>query len=1317
MRSKSVLSIRNNKYVYICITALLFIMGGTYAVYTHLFSPTRILIVNPLPAQASDIVLNNDSRHIQITCLPTEEVISFDGYDAVVFFGRRLHLSDKQMEAIERYAKKGVLFFTNSIRNFNVVVNHNITSEQQSLLLSYFGNTSRQNYRNGVRYLRHISSPNKIPKESYDEPFILPTNLFYHQEYGKYFASKNELTAYLKAKNIYHENGRNIAFISGISFPTEGNRAHVDTLISRLTHAGFNVYPIAGSDKRAAMLHDLHPDAIVYLPMGRIGNDSIVNRLHSENIPVFSPFPLLQSTEDWLDPMKPVSGGVLTARVLVPEIDGSMAPLLIATQNLHESGYYLYTPEEERVNNFVSHLSKYMSLRDKANANKKVAICYFKSPGRDALLASGMEVIPSLYQFLKRLESEGYDLSGLPATVTEFEKQIHRDGVVLGSYAKGAQEDFLTNANPVWLTKEQYEEWAKKKITTEKYKEITDRYGEAPGELLVRTDADGKSHIAVACLHYGNILLFPQPRPALGEDDFKLVHGMPVAPPHSYIAPYLYMQNGFGADAIIHFGTHGNLEFTPGKNVALSQKDWADILVGDLPHFYYYTTGNVGEGIIAKRRTHAVLVTHLTPPFVESGMRQQYSALLDDIHHLLQEGVDNRRSLAVRVKNEVVKLGIHRDLEFDSVPGTPYTKEELEKLDMFMEEIANEKTLGAFYTLGQAYSTRDLISTTMAMSVDELAYELAKADREKGKISTEQLQDFAFVSHRYLPEAKNILTPVLQNPPADTTGMYSAVKNALKYKGQLRYSSQNELDAMIEGLNGGTISPAPGGDPVLNPNVLPTGRNMYSINAEMTPGIRSWEEGKRLAENTLELYKEKHGDYPRKVSYTFWAGEFITTEGATIAQALWMLGVEPVRDGQNRAVDLRLIPSEELGRPRVNIIIQISGQLRDIAGSRLKMLTEAIELASSATNDIYPNYVADGTLLQEKTLVDKGFTPKRAREMSVMRIFGPVNSGYSTGMLSYTENSGKWDHESELVDGYLNNMGAIYGDDENWGAMEKGLLASALEQTDVIIQPRQSNTWGPLSLDHVYEFTGGISLAIKTLTGKEPDAYMADYRNRNNKRLQNVKEAVAVEARATILNPTFIKERMKGEATTAQMFGETFRNIFGWNVMRPSAIDKELYNDLYKMYILDEKNIGIQEYFDKTNSAAYQAMTSVMIESARKGYWKPTEEQLRLTLAVHTASIEKNGAGCTEFICDNEKLQTYIASNLTSEQAVKFNRNMKLVKETGGRNNDGVVLKQDTVKTLQNNEETKVGNYVMIGVTVTIFISLILFIVYRRKND
>ena len=1017
----------------------------------------------------------------------------------------------------------------------------------------------------------------------------------------------------------------------------------------------------------------------------------------------------MQSHEEWTDANKPVIGGTLTARVVIPEIDGAIAPLCISTLNENKEGYFIYTPEPERVNSFMDLFTRQMRLREMPNREKRVAICYFKTPGKDALLASGMEVAPSIYNFLKRLQREGYRVDGLPATEEAFEKELNRKGSVMGSYAKGAQETFLKTGDPVWLSTRQYETWAKETLLPHKYKEVTDRYGAAPGELLATPDS-----IAVACLQYGNVLLFPQPRPALGEDEFKLVHGMPVAPPHSYLASYLYMKKGFKADALIHFGTHGNLEYTPGKNVGLSQADWPEVLVGNLPHFYFYTTGNVGEGIIAKRRTHAELVTYLTPPYAESGMRQRYSALLDGIHKLLDNDLKGLPSLELQVKEEAMRLGLSRDLGLDSIPDKPYTREELEQLDAFAEEIANEKTIGAYYTMGEPYSPEELRVTTMAVAADPLAYEYAKRDRDKGIITTEQLQDFKYVAHHYLPKAQAQLKALLQNLPEDAMEVAPELRPALLYREQLLASTVNEMDAMVKALGGGVIYPAPGGDPVLNPNVLPTGRNMYSINAEMAPNPRAWEDGKRLAEATIEQYRNKHGEYPRKVSYTFWAGEFITTEGATLAQAFWMLGIEPVRDNQGRVVDLKLIPSEELGRPRINVVIQISGQLRDIAGSCLKLLTDAVRLASESPDEAYPNYVASGTLLQEKTLMDKGIAPKEARKMSIMRVFGPVNSGYSTGILGYTESSGSWEDEKEIAEGFLNNMGATYGDDENWGSFQKDLFASALTETDVVIQPRQSNTWGPISLDHVYEFTGGLSLTVKTVTGKEPDAYMADYRNRNNRCLQEAKEAISVETRSTILNPTFIQERMKGGAGTAQMFGEIFRNIFGWNVTRPSALDKELFNDLYKMYVEDENHLGIYEYFSRVNPASYQSMTAVLLESARKGYWKATQEQLEKTAGLHAKMTTEQGAACTEFVCGNDKLRSYVANQLEGQAKESYARVMKrTLEKSAGKE---VVLKEQKMEAGQQLKKSQ-RNGIIIGALVCVAFVALAFLVRKRNKQ
>ena len=1218
-----------------------------FYLYTFYMAPTRIIVVNALKTQQADIVLSNDHSQIKVDCVEAEEMGSLEDYDAVVIYARRLFLTPEQEAEVKRVAEKGIPIYTKTLRSNDFVENHNLSEQEIATLQAYFDNENRQNFRNGLRYLRYIATPQRWGEQTYEKPIEVLKDMFYHREYGRYFKTPDELTQYLKTHHLYHEGAQTIALISGITFPMEGNREHVDTLITMLTKRGFNVYPMTSTGKkREKMLHQLKPDAVVYMAMGRLGNDTLIQWMQEKNIALFCPFPMAMTHEEWLNKDIPMSSGSKNARIVIPEIDGGTAPFAIATQNPNKQGYHINTAETERCEMLVEHISRRMTLRQKKNSEKRIAIGYFKRPGNDALLASGMEVIPSMYNLLKRLQQEGYNVSGLPGSLEAFAKAIRTEGMVLGSYAKGAQEEYMKKGHPLWLSSQQYEQWAKEVLPIEKYQEVVSRYGEAPGELLAKGDS-----IAIACVRYGNVLLFPQPRPALGDDDFRLVHGVEVAPPHSYLAPYLYIQKGFQADALIHFGTHGNLEFTPGRDAGMRPHDWSQQLIGPPPHFYYYTTSNIGEAIIAKRRSNAVLLTYLTPPYAESGMRQKYNALHNDLHKALTGAA------MPALKQRIMKEGLHRVLGIDSTLTKAITHEELERIDSHVEELMNEKMQGAYYTLGQPYTEEQLSQTARAMNNDASQW----------------------------PRIKQLLTA----------------------------STQAEMDNMVCALNGGTIAPAPGGDPILNDNVLPTGRNMFSINPDNTPDPQAWEDGKRLAEQTIARYRKEHGEYPRKVSYTFWAGEFIATGGATIAQALWMLGVEPERDSQGRIGALRLVPAKDLGRPRINVLVQISGQLRDIADSRLKLITEAIQMASAAEKED-SNFVREGTLAQEKELIEKGLTPQRARELSTLRVFGPVNNGYSTGMMDYIERSGSWSDKSELVDGYLNNMCAAYGDEAHWGMAQRELFAAALQETDVTVQPRQSNTWGPISLDHVYEFTGGLSMAVKALTGKEPDALMADYRNCRNRRIQGVKEAIDVEVRTTLLNPNFVRERMKGDEGTAQMFGETFRNIFGWSVTRQSALDPQLYDELYQMYVADVQQLGIHEYFQQKNPAAYQAMTVTMLESARKGYWKPSDTQLRQTAQLHADITKESGAACTDFVCNNASLQKFIEGNLSADVRQNYSHQMTLVK-SGQSNGKATVLEKTGARGMESGDKSQGWSPILLAAIILVLLAVM--IIYLRMRN
>ena len=545
------------------------------------------------------------------------------------------------------------------------------------------------------------------------------------------------------------------------------------------------------------------------------------------------------------------------------------------------------------------------------------------------------------------------------------------------------------------------------------------------------------------------------------------------------------------------------------------------------------------------------------------------------------------------------------------------------------------------------------------------------------------------------------------------------IKNVGNYKNALLTSPEEELSSLMNALKGGYTAPTPGGDPIANPNTLPTGRNMYAINAEATPTESAWEKGIALAKQTIDRYKQRHNDsIPRKVSYTLWSSEFIETGGATIAQVLYMLGVEPVRDAFGRVSDLKLIPSTELGRPRIDVVVQTSGQLRDLAASRLFLINRAVEMAAAAKNDKYENQVASSVIEAERVLTEKGLSPKDAREISTFRVFGGANGMYGTGIQEMVESGDRWENESEIADTYLNNMGAYYGSEKNWEVFQKFAFEAALTRTDVVVQPRQSNTWGALSLDHVYEFMGGMNLAVRNVTGKDPDAYLSDYRNRNHMKMQELKEAVGVESRTTILNPTYIKEKMKGGASSASEFAEVITNTYGWNVMKPAAIDKELWDNIYNVYVKDELNLGVKQYFEQQNPAALEEMTAVMLESARKGLWQASEEQVAELSKLHTEIVNTYRPSCSGFVCDNAKLRDFIASKADAQTATQYKENISKIREAKVSGDaKGMVMKKEEINRTPEEQKTTLSNIAVGAAVVVVILALVLFVRKRRKTS
>lgn len=1405
------------------------LIGGSIAVVAliafvvwHVFaSTTKVGFINYQVIALGHISKANTNSSIKIEEVSTDEFDKLNDYDMIFINAMGLRITEDQRAVIKKAADNGLPVLTTAITNpMNNICS--VDSVAADSLRKYLSNGGRRNYRSLLNYVRkdidkkifNIAEPEMVveaandmiyhidPKKPEEDPLGFNTIADYHK--------------FLKENNLWKENAPGIVVTGQMGEPTD--------LIAKLEETGNVVYPIRSMRKFVCKHHidSIKASAVINMAHGRMG-DYMVDYLTKQNIPLFSPLNVNRLVDKWENDPMGMNGGFLSQSVVTPEIDGALRPFVLFGHRLDEDGMQESYTIPERLETFVKSVNNYISLKHKPNSEKRVAIYYYKGPGQNALAAAGMEVVPSLYNLLVRMKEEGYRVDNLPKSHKELGEMIQAQGAVFNAYAEGAFTKFMKNGKPELITKEQYEGWVKATIRPEKYAEVVALNGEFPGQYM--TTEDGR--LGVARLKFGNVVVLPQNAAGAGSNSFKIVHGTNAAPPHTYIASYLWTQFGFKADAIIHFGTHGSLEFTPKKQVALCQKDWPDRLVGALPHFYIYSIGNVGEGIIAKRRSYAGLQSYLTPPFMESNVRGIYRELNEAIknyNNLLGEGNHTQATLdkaSLKVKEYTIKMGIHRELELDSIKGKPYAEDEVARIESFAEELANEKVTGQLYTMGIPYEDIRIQSSVYAMSVEPIAYSVLALDKLNGKAAPQVEKHRSIFTARYLNPARALVTRLLASPhscndemvmqtahitkeeleearkidksrsnpdgmmammmaaaeesedgksgmmggmkgmtdskantakagnknTAKKGGMAAmmkkkmmkkkeytkeqitkataimeverAIKNVHNYRKALKESPEIELASIINGMNGGYTKPSPGGDPIANPNTLPTGRNLYSINAEATPSEAAWEKGIRLANNTINLYKKRHNDsIPRKVSYTLWSGEFIETEGATIAQILYMLGVEPIRDAFGRVSDIRLIPSKELGRPRIDVVVQTSGQLRDLAASRLFLINRAVEMAAAAKNDEFENMVSAGVVEAERTLIEKGLTPKDAREMASFRVFGGMNGGYGTGIQGMVEAGDRWESEKEIADTYLNNMGAYYGSEKNWEVFKQFAFEAALTRTDAVIQPRQSNTWGALSLDHVYEFMGGMNLAVRNVTGKDPDAYLSDYRNRNNVRMQEVKEAIGVESRTTIFNPNYIREKMKGEASAAGGFAEIVRNTYGWNVMKPKAIDKEMWDEIYNVYVKDKFNLGVKEFFENQNPAALQEMTAVMMETARKGMWKASREQLKEIAKLHTELVNKYNAGCSGFVCDNAKLRDFIAQNTDAQSAQAYKEKIQDVREKVTEKADkGMVMKKQEMSISESEEYTNLLNNTMVAVAVIIVFAVIVIVIRRKRKQ
>ncbi len=1518
---------------------LIIVIAGLLFVWHSYVSPTRIAVINYRDFQYAQFLEAKDNRFIRIDRIDLENLADTDvgDYAAVFVFGMGLNLDDDMKEAIRQGIDDGANVHVTYTSNDDSDLS-NLAGDDLEYVENYFDNGGRKNIRALFNYCRRVLDDKTLFSEDITEAQEIPRDVFYHLGEDTFFKSFDEYSNYYKSEGLYKEGRPKVCLLTSIVGPRSIDRAYADDMIRLLEARNINVYPIAGFMKRLAFMKAVEPDLVVYVPHGRLApgqTQKAIDWLKERNIPLLCPVDAFMPYDEWMATQKGISGGMLSQSIVMTELDGAIEPFTISAQYPNEEGLQVNRSIPDRIERFADRVSNWLKLRDKDNADKKIAIVYYKGPGRNAMVAGGLEVAPSLLNVLRHLKESGYTTGPLPKTTEEFTELIQRHGPVLGPYALGAFDTFLAEGNPELVSTATYLSWVREQVTEEAYADVLREYGEAPGDYLTLAKGDS-SYIALPRVEFGNVVLVPQLLPGIGDNTSSLVHGAKKAPPHPYLAEYLWIRNGFKADAIMHFGTHGSFEFTPWKQTALSSNDWSDALIGDLPHPYVYVINNIGEALIAKRRSYAAIISHLTPPFIESDLYGELAGLgeaIEGYHSANDPALQNEYIKTIR--KGVLAIDLQKDLGWNDDDIDNLGDDHVETLHNYLHTIGQEKITKGLYTLGRSYEDGDVSMTSRLMAIDPVTFSLAKIDAEKNVFPDSLLSDPSYIDSNYRskafkiidriragmitkkdvidaddlkrlkaweeahktmsedemfasmmsmskkggkdenaeaafdperledlvvkitvdaektkllkswknedafkksssllnpenmkkarnvaklikpmrealdrieePDIKEILT-AMQNPEAkslvfslmdnpglqdkrdreaaqisqmqaeraleapykealfsasnisvfkealnnmdtseidslvvrlgyftETTGLQEAlssreeqdarameamlnnpglIKQALEaakkqrsiledreknyvmlvrnlsealdnvgsYGDALASSTMFELDGVVDALSGGYIEPSTGGDPIANPQSVPTGRNLSAIDAEKTPTAEAWNIGVKIAEQTIRQKLKSSGEYPKKVAVTLWGGEFIRSRGVPIAMIFHLLGVQPLRNSRGAVHDVALIPAEKLGRPRIDVIVQTSGQFRDIAASRIFLINKAVKLASEADDPPGTvNHVKEGTLAAEKIMKEQGLSPLDARLFSTARVFGGVNGNYGTGIMGMVEAGDRWEDDDEIAEQYLKNMGAVYTE-EHWGHYEPGLFEGALQNTDTVVHDRSSNTWGPLSLDHVYEFMGGINATVRHVTGNDPDAYFSDMRNKHNPAVQDAKSAIWTETRTTLLNPKYITALQEGGASSAETFAESFRNTYGWNVMKPEAVDNEVWEGFYDVYVKDSYNLNMKEYFKDKNPYALQEMSAVMLETIRKGYWD-ADQDTRTTLAnLHAELVKDHEAGCSGFVCDNAKLREFISNLITPDLKHEYSAAIEAVR-SGGANEQikGMKLEKETL--------------------------------------
>jgi cobaltochelatase CobN len=1029
-----------------------------------------------------------------------------------------------------------------------------------------------------------------------------------------------------------------------------GNTSFVDSLIKEIEHQGANVIPVFFSGTKDANLGikglewvvknyymkgdkplvDVVISALSFSLSGSSAPDVVLKKL---KVPIIKAILTCNSYEEWRDSAQGLSTMDLPSSIAMPEFDGILITVPVAAMKFSE--IYLptgtkaltYEPIPERVEKLVRLSLNWAKLKCIPNKEKKAAIIFHNyPPGNDTIgHAFGLDSSVSVLNILRDMKEAGYQLDFLPEKGQELIEIILKG---LTNDRKWASSEELAERAVAKIAREQYKKWFNE-LPADIREKMEKDWGKPPGKLF-----SYKGELLVPGIINGNAFIGLQPPRGFLENPSSIYHSPDLSTPHHYYGYYRWIRDVFKANVIMHIGTHGTLEWLPGKSVGLSKSCFPDITISDLPNIYPYVITNPGEGTPAKRRSYCCIIEHLVPVMHNADAYEEIAkleVLLKDYYHAKTSDRGKLKIMQKQIWETVSQAKLDHDLELTEETAFSDFDDFLEKLHAYLNEVTDAQIRDGLHILGEPPTNSRLEEFIVALtrlsngavpslrqSIAEMkGYDYEDLIANRGKLNPDgktngdiikELNNFSFElvkkfhSEGFKEQSVDAITKVVLG------GNDPNVKRCLVYIASFLApalaATTNELTYTLSACEGSYVPPGPSGSLTRGmADILPTGRNFYSVDPRAVPSSAAWQVGVALGDALLERYLKEERKYPENIGIVIWATDAMKTKGDDIAEIFYLMGVKPVwEETSGRVTGVEVIPLETLKRPRIDVTIRMSGLFRDAFPNVVNLIDEAVELVATLKEHPEKNYIAKHVETEVRERVTQGVDVERAREEACYRIFGDRPGAYGCGV-SDAIDSKNWKDQKDLSSIYVTWGCYAYGR-KNYGISVPEQFKLRLSKINLTVKNQDSREYDILDGDDWYEAHGGMITAVKTFKGKAPRSYCGDSSDPKRVKIRSTAEETKYVFRSRLLNPKWIQSLKRHGYNGASDLSRTVDFVFGWDVT-VEVVEDWMYEDLAGKYVLDTE---MQEWLKEVNPYALQHMVERLLEAIERGMWQATEE-------------------------------------------------------------------------------------------------------------